>query len=85
MGTYNIPLASVFDLEPREVVLVLEKASNRLEFDHYSNFSAIKNAIGLAFSKGYKYENIFEKTKTQSKKEISEEEKEDLINYFENW
>lgn len=85
MGIYNIPLASIYELEPRELVLVMEKSYERMKFDHISQFTAIKNALGLSFSKGYKYEDLFSETKKQRKKEVSEEEKESLMNYFELW
>lgn len=85
MGIYNIPLASIYELEPRELVLVMEKSYERMKFDHISQFTAIKNALGLSFSKGYKYEDLFSETKKQRKKEVSEEEKESLMNYFESW
>lgn len=85
MGIYNIPLASIYELEPRELVLVMEKSYERMRFDHISQFTAIKNALGLSLAKGYKYEDLFSETKKQSKKEVSEKEKEDIISYFESW
>lgn len=85
MGIYQIPLASIYELEPRELVLVMEKSYERMKFNHISQFTSIKNALGLSFSKNYKYDDLFEKVKCQSKKEVSDKEKEELINYFETW
>ena len=79
-----MPIASFFICEVVEVVKLLEKMKDRLKFEHELEYIAICNAIGKNFSKNYKYFDLFEK-KENKKKEVSEEEKENLKAYFENW
>ena len=79
-----MPIASFFICEIVEVVKILEKMRNRLKFEHELQYIAICNALGKNFSKNYKYFDVFEK-KESKKKEVSEEEKENLKTYFENW
>ena len=79
-----MPMASFFMLEVVEVVKILEKMRDRLKFEHELEYIAICNALGKNFSKNYRYVDIFEKKETK-KKEITQEEKEELKNYFENW
>ena len=79
-----MPMASFFMLEVVEVVKILEKMRDRLKFDHELMYIAICNALGKNFSKNYKYYDVFEK-KEAKKKEVTQEEKEELKNYFENW
>ena len=79
-----MPMASFFMLEVVEVVKVLEKMRDRLKFEHELEYIAICNALGKNFSKNYRYVDIFEK-KEAKKKEVTQEEKEELKNYFENW
>nr|DAS93868.1 MAG TPA: hypothetical protein [Caudoviricetes sp.] len=79
-----MPMASFFMLEVVEVAKILEKMRDRLKFEHELQYIAICNALGKNFSKNYKYFDVFEK-KEAKKKEVSEEEREELKNYFENW
>ena len=79
-----MPMASFFMLEVIEVVKVLEKMRDRLKFEHELQYVAICNALGKNFSKNYRYFDVFEK-KEAKKKEVTQEEKEELKNYFENW
>ena len=79
-----MPMASFFILEVVEVVKILEKMRDRLKFEHELEYIAICNALGKNFSKNYRYVDIFEK-KEAKKKEVTQEEKEELKNYFENW
>ena len=79
-----MPMASFFMLEVVEVVKILEKMRDRLKFEHELQYIAICNALGKNFSKNYRYVDIFEKKETK-KKEVTQEEKEELKNYFENW
>ena len=79
-----MPIASFFICEVIEVVKLLEKMKDRLRFEHELEYIAICNALGKNFSKNYKYFDLFEK-KENKKKEVSEEEKENLKAYFENW
>ena len=57
---------------------------DRIKFEHELQYIAICNALGKNFSKGYKYFDIFEK-KDAKKKEVTQEEKEKLKSYFDNW
>ena len=84
IGFYNMPMASFFICEVKEILKLLEKMKNRIQFEHELMYIAISNALGKNFSKNYKYYDVFEK-KEAKKKEVTQEEKEELKNYFENW
>ena len=79
-----MPMASFFILEVVEVVKLLEKMRDRIEYEHKLQFVAISNALGKAFNKSYKYNDLFEK-KENNKKEVTQKEREELKTYFENW
>ena len=79
-----MPIASFFILEIVEVVKLLEKMRSRIEYEHKLQFVAISNALGSAFNKNYKYNDLFENKKT-IKKEVTQEEREELKAYFESW
>lgn len=70
-------------LEPYECEELIVKARERYKFDHELMYIAVRNAIGTSFGKGYKYESVFDKA--ENKKEVNEEEKQKLKEYFENW
>lgn len=72
-------------LEPCECEEMIAKArySYIHKFDHELMYIAISNALGSAFSKNYKYNNVFEKK--EIKKEVTEEERQRIKEYFENW
>ena len=79
-----MPMASFFICEVIEVVKLLEKMKDSIKFEHELQYIAIFNALGKNFSRNYKYFDVFEK-KEIKKKEVSEEEKEELKSYFSNW
>lgn len=79
-----MPIASFFILEIVEVVKLLEKMRSRIEYEHKLQFVAISNALGSAFNKNYKYNDLFENKKA-IKKEVTQEEREELKAYFESW
>ena len=79
-----MPIDSFFICEVKEILKLLEKMKNRIQFEHELMYIAICNALGKNFSKNYRYVDIFEKKETK-KKEVTQEEKEELKNYFENW
>lgn len=84
MGFLKYSPRVFFTLEPVEVLEIIKRAKERIKLDHELQYVAFSNALGKALAKGYKYFDIFEK-ETTSKKEVSEEEKEYLKDYFENW
>ena len=79
-----MPMASFLILEVVAVVTLLEKMRDRIEYEHKLQFVAISNALGKAFNKSYKYNDLFEK-KENKKKEVTQEEREKLKAYFESW
>ena len=79
-----MPIDSFFICEVKEILKLLKKMKNRIQFEHELMYIAICNALGKNFSKNYKYYDVFEK-KEAKKKEVTQEEKEELKNYFENW
>ena len=79
-----MPIDSFFICEVVEVVKLLEKMRDRLKFEHELQYVAICNALGKNFSKNYKYFDVFEKKK-DIKEEVTDDEREELKTYFENW
>ena len=79
-----MPIDSFFICEVVEVVKLLEKMKDRIKFEHELQYIAICNALGKNFSKNYKYFDVFEKEK-DIKKEVTDEEREELKAYFNNW
>ena len=79
-----MPVASFFVCEVVEVKRLLEKMRDRIKFEHELQYVALCNAIGKNFSKNYKYVDIFEKKEVR-KKEVTQEERQELKAYFENW
>ena len=79
-----MPIDSFFICEVKEILKLLEKMKNRIQFEHELMYIAICNALGKNFSKNYKYYDVFEKNKNK-KKEVTKEEKENLKAYFDKW
>ena len=79
-----MPVASFFVCEAIEVKRLLEKMRDRMKFEHELQYVALCNAIGKNFSKNYKYFDVFEKEDAK-KKEVTQEEKENLKSYFDKW
>ena len=79
-----MPMASFFICEVIEVVKLLEKMRDRLKLEHELQYVAICNALGKNFSKNYRYFDVFEK-KENKKKEVTQEEKDNLKSYFNDW
>ena len=79
-----MPIDSFFICEVKEILKLLEKMKNSVQFEHELMYIAICNALGKNFSKNYKYYDVFEK-KEAKKKEVTQEEKEELKDYFMNW
>ena len=46
-------------------------------------YTAITNALGSAFNKNYRYNDVFDRKEV--KKEVTQEEKQKLKEYFESW
>ena len=67
IGFYNMPMASFFICEVKEILKLLEKMKNRIQFEHELMYIAICNALGKNFSKNYKY---FELRRKKRKKSI---------------
>ena len=71
-------------LEPVEIIKLIEQAKLRIQYEHELQYIAFLNALGKRNSKNYKYFNAFEEQK-KKKTTVTDEEKEDLINYLQNW
>ena len=82
MGFLQLSPQVFFMSEPCECIEIMEKTRNRYKFDHELQYIAISNALGKAFSKNYKYNDVFKKS---SKKEVDAQEKERMKEYFESW
>ena len=74
---------SFFVLEPYECIDIIEAARKRFQFEHELQYIAMLNAIGPMYIKNYKYRDIFKDNK--AKKEVTQEEKEDMKKMLEDW
>ena len=74
---------SFFVLEPKECLDIIEASRKRFQFEHELQYIAMLNAIGPMYIKNYKYRDIFKNNK--AKKEVTEEEKEDMRKMLEDW
>lgn len=83
MGFLNYSPQTFFILEPVEVLDLMEQARQRIKFDHELQYVAVANAIGGAFNKKHKYQDVF-KDDTQ-KKQVTEEEREEMKRFLEDW
>ena len=85
MGFYKISTLDFFVLEPVEIIELIEKIKLRIQYEHELQYIAFLNALGKSNSKNYKYFNAFEEPKKKKKTTVTEKEKEDMINYLQNW
>ena len=69
--------------EPYELVKIIEKAKQRIEFEHRLQYIANINAIGRAMSKNYKYVDAFSDNK--KKKTVTDDEREEMIEFLKEW
>ena len=83
MGTLGYSPQSFFILEPYECIDIIEASRKRFQFEHELQYIDMLNAIGPMYIKNYKYRNIFKDNK--AKKEITEEEREDMRKMLEDW
>ena len=83
MGFLNYTPQAFFILEPVEILDIMDQARQRIKFEHELQYVAVANAIGGAFNKKHKYQDVF-KEETQ-KKQVTEEEREEMKKFFENW
>ena len=70
-------------MEPTECIDIMKASRQRFQFEHELEYIAIMNALGAVFSKNYRYKDIFKENK--AKKEVTEEEREDMKKFLENW
>lgn len=61
----------------------MEKAEERIRFQHELDYISVINAIGTALSKNHKYYNAFEHK--DKKTQVTEDEREEMKKFFENW
>ena len=83
MGSLGYSPQSFFVLEPKECIDIIEASRKRFQFEHELQFIAMLNAIGPMYIKNYKYRDIFKDNK--AKKEVTQEEKEEMRKMLEDW
>lgn len=83
VGFLNYTPQTFFILEPVEIVELMEKARQRIKFEHELQYVAVANAIGGAFSKKHKYQDVFKNEK--QKKQVTDEEREEMRKFLEYW
>ena len=88
LGSMCLSLADFNALEPKEIVALMDKRSFKIKYEHYLQYIATINAIGMSMSSDYKYIDIFEddmQEERTNKLEYTDEEQEALLDYFSNW
>ena len=83
MGSLGYSPQSFFVLEPKECIDIIEASRKKFQFEHELQYIAMLNAIGPMYIKNYKYRDIFKDNK--AKKEVTEEEKEEMRKMLEDW
>ena len=83
MGSLGHSPQSFFVLEPKECIDIIEASRKRFQFEHELNYIAVLNAVGPMYVKNYRYKDVFKENK--AKKEITEEEREDMRKMLEDW
>ena len=83
MGSLGYSPQSFFVLEPKECIDIIEASRKRFQFEHELQYIAMLNAIGPMYIKNYKYRDIFKDNK--AKKEVTEEEKDEMRKMLEDW
>ena len=61
----------------------MDKAKQRIKLDHELEYVAIMNALGSCLNKNHKYFNAFKEE--SRKKQVTDEEREEMKNFLENW
>ena len=70
-------------LEPYEALDIMDRAKDRMKLDHELQYIANLNAIGAALNKNHKYFNAFKEE--PKKKQVTDEEREEMRKFLENW
>ena len=83
MGSLGYSPQSFFVLEPVECVDIIQASRQRFKFEHELEYVAMLNALGAVFGKNYTYKDVFKEN--NAKKEVTEEEKEDMRKMLEDW
>lgn len=76
-----IPAPFFYSLEPREVLLAIEGYEIRKKESFFLNQTAMSNAIGLHFGKGFKPHNPFD-LEEKKQKTVTIEEKETTLEFL---
>lgn len=83
MGFFKYSPQVFYMLEPYESFEIIQKARERYKTDHELMFTAISNALGCAFNKKYKYKDVFNENNV--KIEVTEEERQEMKEFLNNW
>ena len=75
IGFYNMPMASFFICEVKEILKLLEKMKNRIQFEHELMYIAICNALGKTLAKTINTMMYLRKKKLRKKKLLKKKKK----------
>lgn len=82
-------VADFFALEPCELTEIIQRRAEKIKTEHRLSFIATANAIGKMFVENYDYIDAFdsnnEGSNSVSKETYTEEEQQELLEYFSNW
>ena len=83
MGYFNFSPQVFLLCEPTEVIDIITKAKEKQKDEHELMYMAVTNALGCALDKKYKYKDVFKDKKANA--EVTEDEREKMKNFLENW
>lgn len=82
-------MADFFALEPVELAEIIQRRAEKIKTEHRLSFIATANAIGKMFVENYTYLDVFDKDNQEdsstSKEVFTEEEQQELLEYFNSW
>lgn len=89
LGAMSFSIADFVALEPREIARIIERRAEKIKSDHRLSYLATLNAIGNMFVEDYNYIDIFNseeaEEKIKSRETYTDEEQQELLEYFSSW
>lgn len=92
LGAMSFSIADFVALEPREIAKIIDRRAEKIKSDHRLSYIATLNAIGNMFVEDYNYIDVFDSNsleeaeeKIKSRETYTDEEQQELLEYFSSW
>lgn len=92
LGAMSFSIADFVALEPREIAKIIDRRAEKIKSDHRLSYIATLNAIGNMFVEDYNYIDVFDSNsleeaeeKIKSRETYTDEEQQELLEYFNSW